>query len=1190
MYLKALQLHGFKSFPDKTELKFGEGVTAVVGPNGSGKSNISDAVRWVLGEQSSKSLRGSRMEDVIFSGTKERRPQGFAEVTLVLDNTDSSLNNKSREVSVTRRYYRSGESVYLINNETVRLKDVHELFMDTGLGRDGYSMVGQGKIEELVSSKSENRRDMFEEAAGISHYRYRRSDALKKLDAAEDNLIRLRDIVAELESRVGPLEKQSKKAQQFLVLAGEKKELEIGLWVDLLQKSDEQIREQVNKLSVAQAHYDLIGHEIEKFSGEIDNATEETRKINIALEQNRNKQSELEEEASATEAGISVLENSINFNDATIARITKDKNEQLNIRKSLSDELKENEIKISTIEGVISQSKEKLLKLTESLSGIQQNDDKYSEDINSINSELSDLTFHLSQTDVCISASNSAITEISTRLNTVMCNIKASVNLIEKFKSDKSTKETEYDNVITRAAELENVVKGFELREANASKKLETAKTELENRKLDLLSKQSRLKFLEDTEKNMEGYQGSVKAVLRDAGRGILTGIRGTVLQLIHVEEEYQTAIETALGNAIQDIVTATENDAKKAINMLKNSNSGRATFMPVSSVKGRILDEKNLEDCFGFVDLAYRLVETNSEYTEIIKSLLGRIAVCEDLDCAVTMAKKYSYKFKIVTLDGQIVNAGGSMTGGSKIQQSGFLARRNEIEKIAVECDVIRNEILNLEKSVKSCMEAYSKERANADATRADILTNNEDKVNISSEITILSSKLTDETNHLKILMDERDSSDRRISEITDNIKNAEEEKKHLIAKQNETALKLESITGGKDTLEKEREKLNSQIAEINIETVSAMKEIDSCKNNIAGLYIRISSAQTRENEYDSELNEIKTRNIQLLKDIESSKKEAEFLRISAKTISENNLKLIKDRENQEKIISDTRIKETSSREDRERLGNELVRLQERKNSLEKEQSDTERKLYEDYSLTRREAAEIGIVIESVPQAKQRLAELRSQIKALGNVNVGAIDEFKEVSERYTFLSEQVNDVEKSKKELLRMIEELTEQMSVTFREKFNAINTKFKECYFQLFGGGNAELILEDESDILECAINIKAQPPGKNVGNLSLLSGGEKGLTAIALLFAILKVRPAPFCIFDEVEAALDDVNVLRYAQYVKNMTDNTQFILITHRRGTMEEADVMYGVTMQEHGVSKLLELHTAEMVEQLKLDE
>lgn len=1190
MYLKALQLHGFKSFPDKTELRFGEGVTAVVGPNGSGKSNISDAVRWVLGEQSSRSLRGSRMEDVIFSGTKERRPQGFAEVTLVLDNSDGSLNNKSKEVSVTRRYYRSGESVYLINNETVRLRDVHELFMDTGLGRDGYSMVGQGKIEELVSAKSENRRDMFEEAAGISHYRYRRSDALKKLDAAEENLVRLRDIVAELEARVGPLERQSKKAQQFLVLAGERKDLEIGLWVDLLEKSDDQIRDQINKLSVAQSHYDLTGHEIEKFSGEIDNATEETRRINVRLEQNRNRQSELEENASSAEANVSVIENSINFNDESIARILKDKDEQIKTREGLSSELKFNEDKISELEKAISLSREKLVSLTESLSGIQQSDDKYSDDISNINSELSKITIMLSQADVFISASESSVTEINARLDTVMTDIEASISLIESIKKDKEAKSSLYDEFTVKSEELENVAKGFDLREANSSKRLENAKTSLENRKLDLLAKQSRLKFLEDTEKNMEGYQGSVKAVLRDSGRGILTGIRGTVLQLIHVDEEYQTAIETALGNAIQDIVTETENDAKKAINMLKNSNAGRATFMPVSSVKGRILEEKDLDDSFGYIDLAYRLVSADSEYEEIIKSLLGRIAVCEDLDCAITMARKYYYKFKIVTLDGQVVNAGGSMTGGSKVQQSGFLARRNEIEKLIAECADISKEIENLEASVKTCMENYSKERADADATRADIIRNNEEKLAVSSEITILDSKLADESNHLRILIDERDSSDSRIADIKAKITEATAEKEKLILEQNEVTVKLEKITGGRDSLEKERENLNTQIAEINIETVSAMKEIDACKNNIDSLNIRIESSISRENDYENELKAVKDRNAELQSQMEESRKEAELLRKSISELGTENAGLISEREKQEKIISDTRLKEASAREDRERLGNELVRLEERKAALEKEQADTERKLYEDYSLTRREAKETGIVIESVPKAKQRLSELRGQIKALGNVNVGAIDEYKEVSERYEFLSGQVNDVEKSRKELLRMIDELTQQMSVTFREKFDAINENFKNCYYQLFGGGNAELILEDESDILECAINIKAQPPGKNVGNLSLLSGGEKGLTAIALLFAILKVRPAPFCIFDEVEAALDDVNVLRYAQYVRSMTDNSQFILITHRRGTMEEADVMYGVTMQEHGVSKLLELHTAEMVEKLKLDE
>ncbi len=1190
MYLKALEMQGFKSFPDKIVLNFGKGVTAVVGPNGSGKSNISDAVRWVLGEQSTKSLRGSKMEDVIFSGTKDRRPQGFAEVTLKLDNTDSALNNPEKEVSVTRRYYRSGDSSYLINGSTVRLKDVHELFMDTGLGRDGYSMVGQGRIEEMVSAKSENRRDMLEEAAGISAFRYRRGDALKKLEQAEENLVRLRDIVTELQSRVGPLEKQSIKAQQFLVYAAEKKDLEIGLWVNILSRSSGQIREQGHKIEIARSQYESAGEALEQLSRDIDSAADGTRDINIRMEQIRNLRGRLEEQASQLDSKVMVCRNSIAHNNETAERIKRDMEAEDAEDSDIIREIEENEKLIEGLHYNIEKENNLLQTLSERLSGLKKSDEEYSEEYNSINAALSDIALRLSQTEIMISAASSSVAEIESRTKALDDSISSRKSELLSVQTETQSLEKSVNDISDECESLANAVSGYELRLKKAEDRLENRKKDNEQLKLELLSKESRLKFLQDTEKNMEGYQGSVKAVLREYSRGTLTGIRGTLSNLIKVREEYQTAVETALGNAIQDIVTETENDAKKAINMLKNSSAGRATFLPLNAIKGRVLEEKGLEDHYGFVDLAYRLVDSDSDYEEIIKSLLGRIAVCEDLDCAIALAKKYNYKFKIVTLDGQVINAGGSMTGGSKINNAGFLARKTEIEKLVKECEAFADKVSFSFSELKNAAEVLAKEKADLEGSRGELLRAREEKLRLEGELSIRRNLSLTIDKDIKDAEEEKERAKERIAYFTENIRIGEEEKTVIIRQRSEKEAELQALTGGRDSLIKERERLNEEMAEVNMRTVSFVKEAEAKKEAVISLNKRKEAAAQRKDILAAEIEELNVKNRELENIAAATAEEAQGIRDEISRNEKETRELIRKREELEKSVTDKRSEEKVKSEEREKISGELIRLEEKKAYLEKEQQDIERKLFEEYSLTRREAEDCCPEIESVPKAQKRLSELKGQIKALGSVNVAAIDEYKEVLSRYEFLSSQVSDVEKSRKELLKMVEELTSKMAEQFRDRFDAINNGFKETFTALFGGGSAELVLEDENDILECNIEIKAQPPGKNVKSLTLLSGGEKGLTAIALLFAILKVRPAPFCIFDEVEAALDDVNVLRYAQYVRMMTDETQFVLITHRRGTMEEADMLYGVTMQEHGVSKLLELKTAEMVEKLKLDE
>ena len=1189
MYLKALEMQGFKSFPDKTVLKFDKGMTGVVGPNGSGKSNISDAVRWVLGEQSTKSLRGSKMEDVIFSGTRERRPQGFAEVTLRLDNSDHALQSDETEVSVTRRYYRSGESQYQINGNTVRLRDVHELFMDTGLGRDGYSMVSQGKIEDMVSAKSADRRDMFEEAAGISHYRYRRADALRRLNQAEDNLVRLRDILTELQSRVGPLAEQSRKAQKFLVLAEEKKELEIGLWLATLNRSQDLLREQSNRITVARAQYNDICRQLEEAAAAIDSSAEESRNITLRMEDLRDRASLYEEQAAALDAQAAVGEANIRHNDDTVARLKAEIGGEEQTRLDLEQTILESQHEIDALREREEKQNRTAEGIEAELFALKSRDEEFSDEYNAVSRELDSLSLELSRVEIMVSSAASSVDEIAGRMNAVAEQLQRRNEEIALLHTQEEALQGRLNKQDEKVNELNNTVTGFTLRLNSRKEKAEKKKEEYENKKLELSAKQSRLAILEDTEKSMEGYQGSVKAVMREVRRGTLTGIHGTLSQLISVEEAYTTAIETALGNAIQDIVSETENDAKRAIAILKSTNAGRATFLPLSAVRGRSLDEKGLYDCYGFVSLAPDLVSCDEKYREIISSLLGKTVVAEDLDCAIEIAKKYNYRFKIVTLDGQVINAGGSMTGGSRIQNAGFISRANEIDRLKTESTALAGEIAQSSEEVKKANADLSLANAELEGAQADLLRANEEKLRIESDLKILQGRISEAASAVQALEEEKKNAAERTDYYKESIRLANEQHETLLGKKQELTQTLHNLSGGRDDLAEQREHLTAERSEVQLHIMEIRKDIDARKESIEMLRGRLNNLSERRSQLEKEIAAIEQKTVLIRSDVRNQRDGANALREEAVEARNKTKELAELRMRTESAADHSRSEERRLTADREKVGADLVRLEERLAAIERDAQDIERKLYEEYGMTRREAADLGIELESHSQAQKRLSELKHAIKALGSVNVAAIEEYKEVSERYTFLSEQVSDAEKSKAELLRLIAELTENMAVRFRERFTQINESFKVTFAQIFNGGSAELILEDESDILECGIEIKAQPPGKNVRNLSLLSGGEKGLCAIALLFAILKVTPAPFCIFDEVEAALDDVNVARFAQFVRGLTNETQFILITHRRGTMEEADVLYGVTMQEEGVSKLLELHTAEMAKQLGLE-
>ncbi|MEE0175512.1 MAG: chromosome segregation protein SMC [Eubacterium sp.] len=1189
MLLRTLEMQGFKSFPDKTELTFGKGITAVVGPNGSGKSNISDAVRWVLGETSTKSLRGSKMEDVIFGGTSTRKPLGFAQVVLTLDNSDNSLKDKGEIVTVSRRYYRSGESEYKIDGEVVRRKDIHELFMDTGLGADGYSMVGQGKIDSIISAKNEDRRELFEEAAGISRFRHKRKDAERRLEQAQENLVRLLDILGELESRVGPLKTQSEKAKKFLEFSDEKKTLEIGVWLSKINKFTNELRMQEHKIDAANVSYEQCNTELENIESEIESVLAKITEINLEIEQSRSGVAAFEEEAVRKEGEIQVLNATLDHNNETIERLKNDISAADDTGLSIDEQIA---AKHAFIEENDAKSQAKHIELqavTNELNKIISDNDDISGQSSQLTKELADLTLKLSDCKVKCSQAVSSIEEIKSRLSAIDETVQSVDKEIETASAQKQETEDNITFIKERIAEYENSMDGYRLKLKNKTEKAEKIKADYDKLVRSLEEKQSKARMLSDLEKNMEGFAGSVKDVMRQSASKALSGINGTLAQLISVDNDYSTAVEVALGAAMQNIVVDNEADAKRAINYLKQNNQGRATFLPVSAIKPRYIDEKNLDDNFGFVDIAANLVDCDAKYKNIVSNLLGRVMIVEDIDCAIGISKRYNNKYKIVTLDGQVMNPGGSMTGGSRSRGAGILSRANMIDELNAEAEKIKAQVDEIAQSYKKAMEEANLAAADVQGADADLRNAKEELIRAEGDDKLASDKLKSLGDRKAALISEKENADGRIMLFEEADKKASRESDAVQNQINDVEAKLGEISNGVDELTQKRETIRKRSEEINLELVTLAKDTEAAKLAVDELELRKSTQSDRVKSITDEIEQYEAKNQNLMLSISDVQSTVNELRAKAKSADDAIRDRITYRDNCEKRNVELRTEEKTKTSDREKLSAELVRLEERKNNMQKEFDDLNDMLFEQYELTRPEAEALGIVIENMAEAKKRLHEIKVAIRALGSINVGAIEEYKEVSERYEFLKEQIGDIEKSKSELQNIIEDLTSSMSEKFLTQFKKINEEFKVSFADFFGGGKGELILEEPDNCLESAIEIKIQPPGKSVQNINLFSGGEKSLAAMALLFSVLKVTPSPFCIYDEVEAALDDVNVERFAKYMRKMTDKTQFISITHRRGTMEEADVLYGVTMQEKGVSKLLELQSAELAAKMGLD-
>lgn len=1186
MLLKSLEIQGFKTFPDKTKLEFDTGMTSVVGPNGSGKSNISDAIRWVLGEQSPKSLRCSKMEDVVFNGTDDRKAKGYAEVTLNIQNKDRFLQYDGDNVAVTRRYFRSGESEYLINGTQVRLKDVNELFMDTGLGRDGYSMIGQGKIDSIVSSKSEDRREIFEEAAGISRYRYKKIESERKLKHTEDNLLRLRDIVTDLEERVGPLKKQSDKAEKFLEYSGEKKDIEIALWVNTINNSNKTIKEEEDKIEISRLQHSQADEALENIQNETENIYLKNAQYSSDIESIRENINNIIAEISSKKSSVSVSENDILHNKENIERLKDEiKKVDIDAEDALND-IEQKKEKISELKKYIVNKQETYDEVSDKLNVINTNSSRSGDKIQELSSKLAGLTAQSADARVTQMTSVTSVTELQARIENVLSSNSQRNEQYETTLEISKNYEKEIDKINSDVESLANSIKGLELKLESRRKKRDELKEKTDNLKLDTEQALRRVKLLEDLERNLEGFSYSVKNVVKASKNGQLKGIRGPVSRIIEVPSEYTVAIEIALGAAMQNVVTATEQDAKAAITYLKKRDGGRATFLPMNTIKPKDFNENGLDDLYGFIGVASDLCDCKPEYNNILKYLLGRIVVAEDLNSATVIAKKFNYRFKVVTLDGQVVNAGGSLTGGSLGKKSGLLSRTGEIAKHKKNAEELNKKALESEKLFEKASSDYSAIEGEILATRADLSNSKQEQVRILTEAKACENDLKSQKQAIDEAEDEIKSCKDRISQFKIDEKKAKEQLDDINWSISEYEAQLEEITGNRSKLTEEREKMSEKLQNIRLEIVTAKKDIDTLNSEISYAVSTEENRDSRKSEILSEIGAINNvieqtqkRIDSLQSDIKNSDDKVKSLNAEIDTINSKKADL-------EKRSGELRNLEREKTNEREAVGQELARLEERRINLQKEYDNIISKLWEEYQLTKKEAEETAVKLDNISEAKSRLNQLKSKIRGLGNVNVGAIEEYKEVSEKYSFISVQVNDVEKSKKEIERLIKDLTKQMQEEFLKSFEEINRNFTYTFKELFGGGTASLALTDPEDILTSGIDIIVHPPGKIVVHLDALSGGEKALVAIALYFAIMKVRPAPFCVMDEIEAALDEVNVDRFAQYVRNLTNKTQFILITHRRGTMEEADVLYGVTMQDEGVSKLLELRASEVSEKL----
>ena len=1188
MYLKALEIQGFKSFPEKTVLTFGEEITAIVGPNGSGKSNISDAIRWVMGEQSTKALRGGKMEDVIFGGTAKRKQLGFAEVSLVLDNTGHFFDMEESEVMVTRRYYRSGESEYYINRRSVRLKDVNELFMDTGLGREGYSIIGQGKIDEILSVKSGDRREVFEEAAGISRYRHRKEEAERKLERTDENLVRINDKIEELELQVEPLRAQAEKAKKYLVLRDELRGLEISLWLENLERIRAGSIKLLSDFDNAVRQKEETQAQVEALYAAAENFAAQMREKDMQAEGIRYQTQQREADANERESAIAVLKTHIQNNLDNAQRIR--------------DELEQQAGRAGSIDAQIGEKQDRLTALAARMEELQAGRTekqaaaaRLSGAAGSLAGELEELrrkeaveTASAAEAKALLSALAAAAQELLDRDEALRQELAADKQRFEDARTEARTLRKEYDEAVEERDSVKNIISGYLMRMESRERKAKQAEEDHVKLKMEENSLQSRIHMLAEMEKLYEGYSKAVKLVMGEAERGSLKGIRGPVAGLIHVPDPYAVAIEIALGGAMQHIVVDREEDGKNAIRWLKQREAGRCTFLPLNAIRPSDFRDTGVINEEGFVGMGDELITFDKSYEKIFSNLLGRTVIAQDMDKAIAIARKYGHRFKIVTLDGQVLNPGGSMTGGSVSRSAGILSRANELERLNRQMEGLREKLT-------AAAHALEEARRELTAARYELETAQGQQREHEDAVLQLQERCAHSDSILADLRRRREEQEEELERVA--ARAAQTEQDTAAARQRIEALEgsaaalrveAEGRRRGQTELQEKLGALGEEIAGLNVELAALEAEKTAGERSLAELQELREDLTGDNTQREALIGEFEQKNEQIQAQILEKERELQAIRAKNQAEAEAIRAL-----NEEKLVLEAE-RNRADKESREKntallaMEREVSVLEQKKVAAALEEKQILDKLWESYELTHEAAQAQRIQLESVQKAGRRVGELKRAISGLGNINIDAIEQFAQVNERYTYLTGQRDDVAKSKRELEGVISNITNEMKSIFAEQFAIINQAFGETFLELFGGGKATLELEDPEDILNCGIEIKVQPPGKALKIITLLSGGEKAFVAIALYFAILKVRPTPFVVMDEIEAALDDANVVRFARYMHRMCDKTQFIVITHRRGTMEEADVLYGVTMQEQGVSRILTINLNDVEKELNI--
>ena len=1188
MYLKALEIQGFKSFPDKTVLNFGEDITAIVGPNGSGKSNISDAIRWVMGEQNSRQLRGAKMEDVIFGGTEKRRAMGFAQVTLVIDNTEHIFNRDEAEVAVTRRYYRSGESEYYINRQSVRLKDVNELFMDTGMGREGYSIIGQGKIDEILSVRSDDRREVFEEAAGISKYRHRKEESERKLQRTEENLVRINDKITELELQVEPLRKQAETAKKYLVLRDELRTLEISVWLENLQKLKADRLKLQADFETAQADQKKAQDELDRVYAQAEECSRLLHENDCAAEEKRGRISALESAIGEHESAAAVARTTAQHHAETIERMDREMSESRSRTESLHEQMQVMARRMEEIDASARTLENEIATLCEEMRGSSDAAAAAAAQLEQLRRREAQEVAGAAQAQAELSAITAGSDEIAQRTAELTEELTQSEEKLTQTRREAAQNEKELLSAREEEQAAANIIGGHSLKMEGRQRR---AKESIEQKnQLSLQEKtiSDRIRLLSEMEKEYEGFSKAVKIVMRAAEARTLSGIHGPVGNLIHTDKDCSVAIEIALGGALQHIVVDTKNDGKNAIGLLKQRDGGRATFLPLDTIRGRSLRENGLENEYGFVGIASELVRCDGRYGSVIENLLGATVVVEDLDCGIQMAKRHDNRFRIVTLDGQVINAGGSMTGGSVSRNAGILSRSGELEQLHKKLKKIQSQLQDATLLAESANRELQKAQYELEVARDQQRQANDRVLTLEGrknhyDMLIESLEQQQESLHIQ-----KENLQKRSTDDAGRMDTIRRTIADFTARAEETREEIEMLQRRQETARQGLGEMTDRLTEKKAQQAALSAEGESARRSMEDLSRLRESLEGEHTDRESLRAQMEQAMAQARAEGERQQQEARELRGG---IEEHRQALQKLSE--EKMALETRRSQTDrlSRTCNDTLLNcerEVTRLEGKLNGSALEEKQILDKLWERYELSHSDAQALRVELESVPKATRRIGELNREIKGLGAINIGAIEEFERVNTRYTYLSDQRNDVEKAKEELLGIIEEITKQMTEIFATQFEILKQSFQETFLELFGGGRATLELEDENDILRCGIEIKAQPPGKQLKTLSLLSGGEKAFVAIALYFAILKVHPTPFCVMDEIEAALDESNVVRYARYMRRIAGKTQFIVITHRRGTMEEADVLYGITMQERGVSTVLTANLNELSKEMKI--